>query len=460
MKHLLIVDDDVGSRESLRTIFCRDYEISLADSAAKALRTLAERPVDLLLLDVVMPEKDGLTFLREIHDAYPTVPVVMVSASTAARPIVEAMKAGALDFVTKPFDVAEIRRIVERAIENSALRRQVETLQSDLAREFPVEAIVGRAPAIRRALDDAAKAAETDATVLLYGESGTGKELAARLIHARSRRRDEPFVAVHCAALPETLMESELFGYEKGAFTNATARRLGRFDLAGSGTLFFDEVGEMSPATQVKLLRVLQEREYMRVGGDKPIRTNARIIAATARDLAAEVAAHRFRDDLYYRLNVVPIRLPPLRERREDIPLLLDHFLEFFRRRIAASTRGFSPDAKARFAAYDWPGNIRELRNIVERLLVLHGHEKEIGADALPPEFHEGMPAPPPRLSSAHVQSLAKAVMAYEKQLVTEALEEAGGVQTRAAERLGTTRRILKYRMDKLGIKATPRARS
>jgi transcriptional regulator with GAF, ATPase, and Fis domain len=305
-------------------------------------------------------------------------------------------------------------------------------------------------------MEDVAKAADTDATVLITGESGTGKELIARRLHSLAGRHDEPFIPVHCAALPETLLESELFGHEKGAFTGADTRKSGRFDLAGQGTIFFDEVGEMSLSTQVKLLRVLQEREYMRVGGTQIIRTNARIVAATARDLTEEVRLRKFRDDLFYRLNVIPIRLPPLRERQDDIPRLAKYFLESFRRSMHVKVAGFTPDALAALQQYPWPGNVRELRNLVERMLVLHAGETQIIANYLPDPLRQPAPIAPitHQQSVPAGTSLDDAVNAFERRLVLDALRQTKGVQTRAAKLLGTTRRILNYRMRLLNIRA------
>jgi len=453
MKSILVVDDERGTRESLKAVFSGDYSVLLADSAEAARQKLLEERVDLLILDVIMPEKGGLDFLKDVNSLYPGLPVVMVSASTSVRPIVEAMRVGAHDYVTKPFDVDELRHIVGRVIKTSALSRRVETLQTEVAREFPVQEIVGESPAFVNAIDELKKAAETDSTVLILGESGTGKELAARLVHSVSSRRDEPFIAVHCSALPETLMESELFGHEKGAFTNATKQKQGRFDLAGSGTLFFDELGEMSLAMQVKLLRVLQEREFMRVGGTRVIRTNARIVAATARDLREEIDKGKFRDDLYFRVSVVPVTLPPARERVGDIPLLIQYFFDAFKKSLNASASGFEPEAMDLLCRYSWPGNVREVRNIVERMLVLHGKEETIRVRYLPAELREsdGVLAAPVLSSGTTLQT---SVSAYEKALIENALEEADGVQTRAAAILGTTRRILRYRMEKLNIGA------
>jgi len=450
MKHLLIVDDEVGSRESLRTIFEKQYHLSLATSADEGTGMLSKESVDLVLLDVMMPNKDGLTFLKEIQHLYPETPVIMVSASTSVQPVVKAIKEGAYDYVTKPFDVETIRNTVARALQSSALRRQVQVLQGEISQEFPIDGIVGQSNTFKHALANARKAAASDATVLIAGESGTGKELVARSVHAWSSRAEDPFVAVHCAALPESLLESELFGHEKGAFTGAGEQKPGRFDLAGSGTLFFDEVSEMSMATQVKLLRVLQEKEFMRVGGTRVIRTNARIIAATNRDLKEEVKAKRFREDLYYRLSVVPVLLPPLRQRREDIPLLARYFLDAERRNLDTSTTEIGPETMDRLAAYAWPGNVRELRNVIERMVVLHRSSQVLTPDHLPEEFQNGdAPAPPPDMEGI---KLADAVSAYERRIIEEALRKADGVQTRAAESLGTTRRILKYRIEKLGI--------
>ncbi len=464
MNHLLIVDDERGSRESLKAVFSDTFRCSVADRADEAAAVLDREAVDLMLLDVMMPDRDGVRFLQDVRARHPDLPVIMVSAAQSVRHVVDAIQAGAVDYVTKPWDIEEMRSMVHRALESSRLRRRVEILQSEMARQFPVHGIVGEAPSFSRALLDARKAAETDATVLIQGESGTGKELLARLVHTLSARREEPFVAVHCAALPETLMESELFGHEKGAFTGADRRRQGRFEMASSGTLFFDEVAEMPAATQVKLLRVLQEKEFTRIGGSQVIPTNARIVAASAKTLKEEVAAGRFRDDLFYRLHVVPIHLPPLRDRRPDIPLLANHFLEYFRASMNVGTRRFAPDAMDRLLAYAWPGNVRELRNIIERTLVLHGREEELTLAHLPTDLRESpeaaaAPAVPGAPPADGTPRLAEAVDAFERQLVTRALEEAGGVQTRAAERLGTTRRILKYRMEKLGISVNGGAR-
>lgn len=454
MKSMLIVDDERGSRESLRQIFAPLYQIHLAENAGQAFRLLIRQPVDIALLDVMMPEVDGVTLLKELNDLYPGMPCIMVSASPSVRPVVEAIKAGACDFVMKPFDVEEIRRIVIRALETSSLRRRVEILQHEVAPEYSADSLIGRAPAFLRTLDAVEQAAGSSATILIQGESGTGKELVARRLHKLSPRADEPFVPVHCSALPETLMESELFGHEKGAFTGANSRKLGRFDLAGSGTIFFDEVGEMSLLMQVKLLRVLQEREYMRLGGTQVIRTHARVIAATSRNLEAEVQHQTFRNDLYYRLNVVLLTLPPLRERMEDIPLLTQHFLQTLRRGMSFNVQDFSPESLELLNRYAWPGNIRELRNMIERTLVLHGKERLIRPEHLPESIYQ-KPAPSPVIPGT-TTTLEEAVAGCERELILRALQEANGIQTKAAKLLGTTRRILEYKMRKLDIQPKP----
>lgn len=448
MKHLLIVDDERGTRESLYVVFSNQYRVSLAANAKQALEALAGDPVDAVFLDIIMPDVDGLSLLNQILQAHPEMPVIMVSAAAGVKPAIKAIRMGAYDYVSKPFELEEVRTIAARALQSATLKRKVSLLQSEIEQEFPVNGIVGESSSFRKALADTRKAAETDATVLFIGESGTGKELFARYLHGISERQQEPFCPVHCAALPQNLMETELFGYEKGAFTGANKRKLGLIDMAGSGTLFFDEVSEMAPAVQVKLLRVLQEREFMRVGGTQRIHTNARIAAASATDLREAAETSDFRQDLYYRLSVVPIQLPPLRERLDDIPLLAYYFLSYFRKRMNVRTRDINPDALDAFRRYPWPGNIRELRNIIERMLVLHGKRERICLEDLPNEFNEQrQPAVQPLDGP-----LTDAVDAFEADLIRRAMEENDGIQTRAAKQLGITRRMLKYRIDKLGL--------
>jgi len=461
MKQLLIVDDEQGSRQSLHAVFSGSYKVHLADSAKAAMAVLNDHRVDLVMLDYLMPDMDGVALLKEIQARYPDIPFVMVSASSTVRPVVDAMRAGAFDFVPKPFDVQEIRAVVARALEHSGLKRQVEVLQGEVARSYPVNAIIGNSSPMQRVLEIVQRVAATDATVLILGESGTGKELIARQLHSLSSRNEDPFIPIHCGSLPDTLMESELFGHERGAFTGADRRKPGRFDMAGSGTIFFDEISETTPATQVKLLRVIQEREYMRVGGTQIIRTNARLLAACNKDLTKEVQEGRFREDLFYRLNVIPVTIPPIRERRDDIPLLVNFFIQTFHQGMNIKLEAVAPETMEMLVAYDWPGNVREMKNVIERAMVLHGHENILSPECLPAEFRKNVPTVifsssrtfvPAEEPPLVVPSLQDAVHDYERKLVERALREAGGVQTRAAEILGTTRRILKYRMDKLNI--------
>ena len=449
MNHILVVDDERGSRESLKAIFSPKHRISLAENADEALVIMKKEKIDAILLDVIMPRKTGVELLHELYNLYPHIPVIMVSGSTEAQPIVDSIRGGAYDFVRKPYDIDDIKHVLERALHTSTMHRRLEVLESEKNIEYP-ERMIGESNAIKKAISDATQAAASDASVLVTGESGTGKELLARLIHRLSQRKDEPFVAVNCGGLPEPLMESELFGYEKGAFTGAEKRKVGRFDLAGNGSLFFDEVGEMTSATQVKLLRVLQEREFMRIGGASTIRTTARIIAATNRDLKVAIADKAFRDDLFYRLSVIPIHVPSLRERPEDIPSLVYHFMHMFNKNLPQSPREIEPAALDLMIAYPWPGNIRELRNIIERVLVLNKEASVILPHFLPEEMQPDSDKIFPDLEELGHLSLTDAVENFERQLVEDALLKANGVQTRAAEILGTTRRILRYRMEKL----------
>ena len=451
MKHVLLVDEGHRTRASLEAMFEGQYRLSTAGCHAEASEFLAQHTIDLILLDVSMPGSNGIEFLEEAHRQYPDIPIVMVSGSASVRPAVEAIRRGAYDYVTQPFEMAEIRRVVDRALESRSLQQQVTILRHQIAEEFPIDDMVGASPLFRDALNAARDAAATCANVLISGEGGTGKELMARFLHTHSARASEPFVPVHCGELPESLMEGELFGHEPGTLTHAVGQNVGRFDLAGSGTIYFDEIVELTPSTQVKLLRVLQEKEFIRVGGTRVIHTDARIVAATNMDLKKAVAENTFEEALYDRLCVVPIHLPPLRERTADIPGLAEYFLRRLNPRSRYAADSFSEEAIQRLQQYPWPGNVRELRNVVERMLVLFGQHNTILADHLPREFQPTHPEVP-LVAVREDLTLSEAVGNFERQLVENALREANGVQTRAAEILGTTRRILKYRMEKLNI--------
>ncbi len=369
---LLVADDDAAVRESLeRTLAREGYTVVLAPDGQAAIERLRDGGIDLVLSDLKMPGLNGLELLREVKAISPDLDVIMLTAFGTVEEAVKAMKDGAVDFLTKPFQRAQLVRVIRKALERRALIQENKALQQrldDLLREGDY---IGVSGAFRRMMRLVDQVANSSATVLVHGESGTGKEGAARAIHQRSPRRAGPFVAVNCAALPETLLESELFGHEKGAFTGAAGRKEGRFELADGGTLFLDEVGDLSPVTQAKLLRVLQEGEFERVGGTRTIRVDVRIVAATNQDLGALVREKRFREDLYYRLNVITITAPPLRERREDVAVLAQHFLRLYAAKNNRRLDAFSDDALACLEAYGWPGNVRELENVVERAVVL-----------------------------------------------------------------------------------------
>lgn len=451
MKKILVVDDDAGARESLRTLFQIEYQVMLTSSALEALDTLASTEVDLVLLDVVMPKKDGVTLLKELVELYPDLPVIMISASSDARHIVESIKSGAIDFVTKPFDVRELKQLVWRTLENRKLMRKIKAMESDLSRHYPKDSLLGYSDLFEKAIEAAKEAAKNDIPILIHGEEGTGKEMVARQIHAWSERSDDPFVGVYCAAIPNTLIESEMFGHDKSAFSATGEVKPGRVDLAASGSLFFDDIGEIPIMTQNKILRLLEKGYYLRLGGSRMRLSSARIIATTNCDLTEKFEQGTFLKELYFKLNVFPIYLPPLRERREDIPVLAEHFLEMFKRSMQFATKEITPEALKALCVYDWPGNIRELKNVIERSLVLHGDHEKLDLDLLPNEFH-GEQGRSSKTKLTLEENLSSSVDLIERQLLIDALRTCGGIQTKAAEALGTTRRILKYKMDKLHI--------
>jgi DNA-binding NtrC family response regulator len=454
-RRVLIVDDEAGVRESLRMVLKDTYDPVAVGSGADALAALGEAGFDVLLLDIVMPGMDGLELLEEVRSRYPKLPVIMLTATKTVKTAVGAMKLGAFDYVTKPFDVDELRVILDKATENAALQREVEELRSEVGRRYQVDNIIGRSPKMQEVFKTVLTVAALKTTVLITGESGTGKELIAKAIHYGSPRARKPLVTLNCAAIPENLLESELFGHEKGSFTDAINKKLGQFELAHGGSLFLDEIGEMGPSTQAKLLRVLEHGEFLRVGGQKPINVDVRIIAATNRDLAAAIKDQSFRADLYYRLNVVSVHLPPLRERRDDLVVLLRHFVATKCRDMGIPEKTVRPEVVDALLRYPWPGNVRELENLIERVLVL-SEGPIITPDDLPDQVKR-TEASPGNLRDqvlAGRKSLGDAVDEFEREIIAEALHQMEFNQTRAAEMLGTTRRILKYRMDKLGIDA------
>jgi DNA-binding NtrC family response regulator len=455
MAHILVVDDEPGVQESLRLLLKDEHDVTPVGSVDAALRALEERPADLVLLDLVMPERSGLELLRELSERADAPPVLVVSATRAVATAVEAMKLGAADFVTKPFDVEALRLRVGQILAHRALEQEVVRLRDEVAGRARLGRLVGRSEAMRRVYRTIERVAASRANVLVTGESGTGKELVARAIHDLGPRANAPFVVVNCAAIPHALMESELFGHERGAFTDARERRIGKFEAAHGGSVFLDEIGELAAPVQAKLLRAIQDRTVDRVGATHPVPVDVRVIAATHRDLEREVAAGRFRSDLYYRIHVVPIAIPPLRERREDIRLLAETFLARTRGEAGRGPARIAPTALAALERYAWPGNVRELENAIERAVTLADGES-IDLTDLPEEIqHAGQVEGLREEVRAGRIDLETAMARFEGGLIREALLESGGNQTRAAERLGTTRRLLKLKMDRYGIPAS-----
>jgi DNA-binding NtrC family response regulator len=451
---VLVADDELNMRRVLEAMLRREgYEVLTAANGQEALGGM-NAGVHTVITDLKMPVLDGMALLKRLSVDYPDVPVVMITAHGSVENAVEAVKLGAFDYLEKPFEQEQIRQVVAKAINTYTLSRQNARPEEPSVRgRFR---LVGQSPAIKQIYAVVEKVAHTPSTVLITGESGTGKELIARALHENSSRHGGPFIKINCAAIPKTLMESELFGYEKGAFTGAVGAKPGRFELAHGGTLFLDEIGEIPVEMQVKLLRVLQESEFERVGGIKTIKVDVRLVTATNRDLLQDIAGGSFREDLYYRLNVVPIHIPPLRERREDIPLLLEHFLAKFNDRLKKQIDGVSADAIARMVAYHWPGNIRELENMMERTM-LFCERPEIQVSDLPPEI-AGLPAAAAP-SSPGTASLKEAVRAeterVERELIQKALDETGGNVTQAARKLKISRKSLQTKMKELGLRTT-----
>jgi two-component system response regulator AtoC len=462
---LLIIDDDLGVREYLSALLGRfGHSVCTAASGEEALENLATSRPDLITLDVVLEGMDGIETLRRLKKRIPDVPVVMISGHGHARTIVEAMQLGAADFLRKPFEVEELQLAFQRALETRALRREVEELRGQATRgsgDLLLASEDGRMREVRETIE---QVADTDITVMIRGESGTGKELVARTLHRMSSRHDKPFVKVNCAALPSELLESELFGFEKGAFTGAQKRKLGKFEFANGGTIFLDEIAEMSPPLQAKLLQVLQDGEFSRLGGERDVQVDTRVLAATNRDLEDAVSKGEFREDLFYRLNVVTVTLPPLRERGAAIPFLIEHFLDKFAREYKKTPKSLSPEALAALVAYPWPGNVRELENMLRRVIVLGGEQAVL---------HEIVSRTPPASAvasdgglaaelSAHefanggaldLKAIAKRAAAVaEKRVIARVLEQTRWNRKEAAERLQISYKALLYKMKDCGL--------
>ncbi|MBX3302879.1 MAG: sigma-54-dependent Fis family transcriptional regulator [Nitrospira sp.] len=454
--HVLVVDDDPALRDILQEALMQEsYAVSTAEDGAGAIQAVKETVVHIVITDYQLPDIDGLEVIDRLSklDAK-IIPIVMTGFGTIET-AVRAMKSGAFDFITKPFDLGTVSAVVRKAAEFHRLRQENHLLRRAVRDQYRLEQLVGVSEPMQQVLEFVQKVADSDSTVMIQGESGTGKELVARMLHFNSLRRDRPLVPVNCGAIPENLLESELFGHEKGAFTGATHARMGRFELAHGGTIFLDEIGEMSLPLQVKLLRVLQEREFERVGGNRTIHVDVRIIAATNQDLETMVEEKRFRRDLFYRLNVIPMVIPPLRERRTDIPLLIDHFLNRFNQSKHTEVVGLDDEARRLLTEYDWPGNIRELENMMERLVVLKKQgllssqdlPQKISRRSMIPELKEQFI----RLSEDGIH-LSREVEQYEKHLIMEALKKANGVTSRAAELLHLNRTTLVEKLKRKGV--------
>src|SRR5947208_9818955 len=448
-KTVLIVDDDEGMRDTLTAILKREYRVLRASSGEAALPILNREDVDLLLLDVWVPGISGFEVLRIVKENYSLIEVLMISAINEIETAVQAMKHGAYHYVTKDFDYDQLRSLVRNASERQDLNRQALTLSAQVADQTEREFIVGPSRNTRDIIDLVHKIAKLSATVLILGESGTGKELLARLIHREAGDPDAPFIAVNLAAIPRELAESTLFAHERGAFTGAHRQQLGKFELATNGTLFLDEIGDLRVDLQAKLLRAIQEGEIERVGGAKPIKTEFRLIAATNVDLEKAVKDGRFREDLYYRINVIPIKLPPLRERAEDVPQLVEFFLRRYSTRFRKSIQGLTDPTMAILKNYWWPGNIRELENLIERLVAM-GDKDYIAEEDLPLEFHFAQLEPE---GTRGANLFEEATNTFERNFILRALEKNGWNVTGTAEYLGIPLSTLKYKMDKLDVR-------
>jgi two-component system response regulator HydG len=450
--HILIVDDDLNHLKTLQTIVKSwGYQVSTADDGIKAVESVKERLFALILMDVRMAQMSGIEALQIIKQYNPAIPILIMTAYSSVDSAVEALKAGAYDYLTKPLDFEVLKISLARALEHSGLKAENATLRSKMSADYELENIIGKSRSMMELVDMMSMVAPSEATVLITGDSGTGKELIAKSIHHNSRRKDRSLVVVNCAALTETLLESELFGHEKGAFTGADKRREGRFKQADKGTIFLDEVGETSTAMQAKLLRVIQEREIQRVGGEETLSVDVRILAATNRNLEEEVKEGKFREDLFYRLNVVTLRIPPLRERQDDIPLLAQHFIEKYAKKNHKHVIGFSPLAMEMLIKYAWPGNVRELENVIERAVILlpdeHVTEKE-----LPTTVTESYAAENDWVSPPSPVAANRPLEEVEKEAILATLADNGGNKSETARKLGINRKTLYKKLKDYGI--------
>jgi two-component system response regulator PilR (NtrC family) len=447
LDRILIVDDEKGMRDLLSIMLRGEgYRVDQADSATRAREMISRASYDLVISDIAMPDGSGVDVLRAAKEAQPDAIVILITAYASTETAIEALKLGAYDYIIKPFDVEEMRIVLKNALERRQLERENTLLKRELKEHARFDDLVGQGPAMEEVRAMIERIAPTHSTVLVYGESGTGKELAARAIHRRSPRRAKQFVSINCGALPDELLESELFGHVKGSFTGAVAAKKGLFEVADGGTIFLDEIGDTSPAMQIKLLRVLQEREIRRVGGTESMEVDVRIIAATNQDLEQLVREKRFREDLFYRINVIAIKMPPLREKREDIPTLAGHFLAKYAKMMGKKIREISPEAMRALMDYGWPGNVRELENVLERAVALETSDRILPASFSRDVTARGGSAPGfPAVLTEEGIDLETQLERLRERFMNEALSRTNGVQTRAAELLGMTFRSFRY---------------
>ncbi|MBZ5670425.1 MAG: sigma-54 dependent transcriptional regulator [Acidobacteriia bacterium] len=452
MPTLLIVEDEAKMRRLLELNLAEEgYTVHTAADAEAGLNTLRQEKIDLVVTDLKLPGMNGLEFLQAVRRTNATTPVVVMTAFGTVETAVEAMKAGASDYVLKPFSLEEMKLILRKELDVHRLREENRSLREALGERYQFQNIVARSPKMQEVLATVERVAPTNSTVLLGGESGVGKDLIARAIHEHSRRAAGPFIKINCTAIPENLLESELFGYEKGAFTGANTAKPGRFELADKGTIFLDEIGDVPGSIQVKLLHVLQDREFQRLGGTKTLKVDVRVLAATNQDLRAALEQGTFREDLYYRLNVVPISIPPLRERKDEIPYLVDHFIARFARESGKPLAGITPAALKLLMDFHWPGNVRELENIIERAVALStGTVIDVGDIRL--DISTSRPAPVAAGGSAPFPPEGKTLEEFEDEIIREALRRANGNKSQAARLLGLSRNALRYRLSKLGV--------
>ena len=447
MGAVLVIDDEQLVRWSIEKLLSKDgHEVVSAGTGAEGLLRLKENLPDIVLLDMKLPDIEGIEILRTIKKENGELPVIIITAYGSIDSAIHAIKTGAFDYIVKPFDAEKLKLTVNRALELFKLKNELEIFKDRVHNQYGFHRIVAESEGVKSSIDVAKKLAASDTTVLVQGESGTGKELFARAIHCASVRQDKPFIDLNCSAIPVHLIESELFGYEKGAFTDAKTSKKGMFELADKGTLFLDEIGDMDLSTQAKLLRVIETKSFKRLGGVKDINVDVRIISATNKDLKKLVEKAAFRDDLYYRLNVVPLVIPPLRKRKEDIPLLVDYFIGVIAKDLKKEITGIDKDTLEYFIKYDWPGNVRELKNIIERMILLT-NDKILKKEYLPIELIEA----PEEAGTDHYSSME--LEKVEKELILKALALAEGNQTKAAQALSITRDALRYRMKKHSIK-------